>query len=177
MSPTSSTTAWSSCLHDVIPPVTEKVPGAPTTGNRQSFYLYRTGKQKKRIAPSVLFSFFCVKLHPWFLGGGAPKMAAAGVASSGARRDSPAVCLSSPRRNPRAVETAQGKHSGGKINWFCAAKRSGEQAVIPSAENHSPCCYLGSFRERRDKPLIDNIPEKTFTEGTAVLPFLLLFRG
>ena len=104
-------------------------------------------------------------------------MAAAGVASSGARTVFRLFVFPSPRRNPRAVETAQRKHPGGKMNWFCAAERSGEQAVIPSAEKRSPCCCLISFRERRNFLFIKDIPEKTFTEGISCFRFHLPSEG
>ena len=104
-------------------------------------------------------------------------MAAASVASSGARTILRLLIFCARAGNHAQGRRRRENDPAGMGIGLCAAKRSGEQAVIPDEEKRSPYCCSVSFRERRDKPLIENIPEKTFTEGISKLSESSSFRG
>ena len=77
----------------------------------------------------------------------------------------------------RAVKTAQGKRIGGNGNWTLRRETERGASRHSGCRKTFPILLLGIIPGKKRQALDRKHPGKTFTEGTAVLPFLLLFRG
>ena len=132
--------------------------------------------RKIRMSPSVPLSLSAQKLHLWFLGGGAPKMAAAGVASSGAR-----TVLRLFVFHLRAGTPAQWKRRRESIP--AGRNQTLRRETERGASRHSGCretfpiLLLGIIPGKKRQALYRKHPGKNFHGRNILSPIPSSFRG